>query len=119
VQAAHALLAAVERLNTELAREGVPALIVGIGVASGPAVYGDLGSGDRKDFTALGDAVIIAARLQDLAKELGFPLLVTAQTLEAAAFDPDAGANFVPLGSQPLKGRSPVEVFGWPRAAGA
>lgn len=117
VHAAHAVLDAVDRLNAELAGEGIPALLIGMGVASGPAVFGDLGSEDRKDFTALGDAVIVAARLQDLAKELGFRLVVTAQALEAAALAPEARAGFVPLGRQPLKGHSPVDVCGWPRPA--
>lgn len=115
VQAAHALLEAVDRLNGELANEGTPALVVGVGVTSGPAVYGDLGSEDRKDFTAFGDAVVVAARLQDLAKELAYPLVVSAQALEAAALAPEISARFVPLGVLPLKGHSPVEVCGWPR----
>jgi adenylate cyclase len=115
VQAARSVFEAVDRLNAELGREGTGPLALGIGVAYGIAVYGDLGSDDRKDFTALGDAVIVAARLQDLAKELGYPLVATTHALAAAALEPAFAAEFVPLGMQPLKGHSPAEVCGWPR----
>jgi class 3 adenylate cyclase len=114
IRAARSVFEAVDRLNVELVREGKE-LALGIGVAHGAAVYGDLGSDDRKDFTALGDAVIIAARLQDLAKELGYPLVATAHALAAAALEPEFAAEFEPLGTHALKGHSPVEVCGWPR----
>ncbi len=115
VQAARSVFEAVDRLNAELEREGKERLALGIGVAYGAAVHGDLGSDDRKDYTALGDAVIVAARLQDLAKELGYPLVATANALAAAELAPEIAAEFEPLGMHALKGHSPVEVCGWPR----
>jgi adenylate cyclase len=98
-------------------------LDLAVGIAFGEAVYGDLGSGERKDFTAIGDAVNVAARLQDLSKSLGFPVLMTMAVFErlggAAASDtapqeaqPD-DATVRPLGEVALRGHSPVSIAGW------
>jgi class 3 adenylate cyclase len=120
--AARGILAALDELNrTALAGYDVT-LSVAIGLAYGEAVFGDLGSVDRKDFTALGDAVNVAARLQDLAKSLGFPVLMTAEF--AANLSPETRAQNAPeeLGDAPIKGHSAVAIAGWPptgRSAGA
>jgi len=113
-RAARGILAALEELNrTQLAGYDV-SLSVAIGLAYGEAVFGDLGSVDRKDFTALGDAVNVAARLQDLAKSLGFPVLMTAAF--AASLSPETRAEGAPedLGDAPIKGHSSVAIAGWP-----
>jgi class 3 adenylate cyclase len=113
-RAARGILAALEDLNrTQLAGYGI-SLSVAIGLAYGDAVFGDLGSVDRKDFTALGDAVNVAARLQDLAKSLGFPVLMTAAF--AANLSPETRAEGAPeeLGDAPIKGHSSVAIAGWP-----
>ena len=52
-------------------------LAVGIGLSFGEVVFGDVGSRDRRDFTVVGDAVNVAARLQDMTKALGCPVLLT------------------------------------------
>ena len=112
-QAARGILAALEELNrTQLAGYGVT-LAVAIGLAYGDAVFGDLGSVDRKDFTALGDAVNVAARLQDLAKSFGFPVLMTAAF--ATHLSPETRATCAPeaLGEAPIKGHSSVAIAGW------
>lgn len=111
--AAQGILAALGGLNRDqLARYGVE-LQVGIGLAFGDAVFGDLGSDDRKDFTALGDAVNVAARLQDLAKTLGFPVLMTATFAAALSAPVRAQAAPTDLGEAPIKGHSSVAIAGW------
>jgi class 3 adenylate cyclase len=118
-RAARGMLAALEELNrTQLVRYDVK-LAVAIGLAFGEAVFGDLGSIDRKDFTALGDAVNVAARLQDLAKSLGFPVLMTAAF--AANLAPETRAEHAPeaLGDAPIKGHSSVAIAGWPPTGGS
>jgi class 3 adenylate cyclase/CHASE2 domain-containing sensor protein len=116
-RAARGILEGLEALNrSELAAYDV-SLSVAIGLAYGDAVFGDLGSVDRKDFTALGDAVNVAARLQDLAKSLGFPVLMTAAF--AANLSAETRAESAPedLGDAPLKGHSSVAIAGWPPGA--
>ena len=44
-------------LNTELQAEGLPAVAIGIGINTGEAVIGNMGSSSRFDYTAIGDAV--------------------------------------------------------------
>jgi adenylate cyclase len=93
-------------------------LDLAVGIAYGEAVFGDLGSGERKDFTAIGDVVNVAARLQDLSKSLGFPVLMTMAVFErldpARWPDPDSGdPGPRPLGEVALRGHSPVSIAGW------
>jgi adenylate cyclase len=107
-------------------------LDLAVGISYGEAVYGDLGSGERKDFTAIGDVVNVAARLQDLSKSLGYPVLMTMAVFErlgsfasseAASSDrgrpaPDGCSPAPrPLGEVALRGHSPVSIAGW-RPAG-
>jgi class 3 adenylate cyclase len=110
VRTARELLRAVAQLNATLQAEGRAPLRVGIGLAWGEAVFGDLGSADRRDFTLIGDAVNLAARLQDLTKELGVPMLAT-DALHAALPQGEADA-WVDRGLQPIRGHSPVRVWG-------
>jgi adenylate cyclase len=97
-------------------------LDLAVGISCGEAVYGDLGSGERKDFTAIGDAVNVAARLQDLSKSLGYPVLMTMAVFErlAAKAQADGAADDPvarPLGEVAVRGHSPVSIAGWRPAA--
>lgn len=108
--AAHDLLNALQALNAELAREGRPPLAVGVGLAWGEAVFGDLGSSQRRSFTVIGDTVNVAARLQDLTKVLGAPILLTDAL--RAALPPEHAAALQDFGVQAIKGHTPVRVWG-------
>ncbi len=78
----HALLEAERRAEAE--RDGKPylPLDIGIGINSGPAVVGNMGSTSRFDYTALGDAVNLASRLEGLTAHYGQPILLGAGTAD-------------------------------------
>jgi adenylate cyclase len=110
LRVARDMLVALARLNEALVAEGHAPLQIGIGLAYGQAVFGDLGSQDRRDFTAIGDEVNLAARLQDLTKQLGCPILLT-DGLRAGLGAADQ-AELVDFGIQPIRGHTAIRVWG-------
>jgi adenylate cyclase len=103
------------RLLDSIPDSALAGLDLAVGIAYGEAVFGDLGSGERKDFTAIGDVVNVAARLQDLSKSLGFPVLMTMAVFDrlGTARSPDPGSGPRPLGEVALRGHTPVSIAGW------
>ncbi|QJR16955.1 adenylate/guanylate cyclase domain-containing protein [Usitatibacter palustris] len=102
--AAQDMFRGLERLNSDLAREGRPPLAMGVGLAAGPAVIGHVGARDRFNYTAIGDATNVAAKLQGEAKRLGMRV-VTAVRFEEEGVEP--------LGPIAIDGHEAVEAWGW------
>jgi class 3 adenylate cyclase/CHASE2 domain-containing sensor protein len=107
--AAKDFLRRVDQLNLGLVKEGGAPLQCGLGLHCGEAVVGIVGAIARHRYTATGDAVNIAARLEGLTRDLGYPLLVSDAVVARLATE----EGLVRLGPQEIKGRAPVEVFGW------
>ncbi len=74
------MLAELTILNGRFQANGRAPFAIGIGMHTGPAVIGNIGSPQRLEFTAIGRSVNIAARVEQLTKELGVPLLLTEAT---------------------------------------
>jgi len=74
----------MEALNVEFGERGLPAIKIGIGINSGYAIIGNMGSEQRFDYTAIGDAVNIAARLESGTKAAGVDILIGQSTAQKA-----------------------------------
>jgi adenylate cyclase len=125
VAAALDLLAELWRLNDELKRDGQAPLTVGIGIHTGPALVGCIGATlsteggrdrVRKEFTAIGETVNVAQRLEQLTKTCGGPILVSEATRQRLR----KTVALTRLGEQELpgcQGRVTVHVVASPPAA--
>jgi adenylate cyclase len=107
VKAAYAMYLAGEEFR-KAAPEGVPRIgRTRVGVHYGDAVVGNFGGEGRIQYTALGDAMNTAARLEGANKPLDTKVLVSREAAERSGLD-----WFRPMGSVTLRGRiTPVEIF--------
>ena len=106
--AAQEMIARLAEVNAQLAREGEEPLKIGIGLHSGEIVVGHIGSRERHNYTAIGDVVNVASRLEGLTKNAGAVIICSRTVAEALGFPPALSS----LGEKPIAGHSPQEVFG-------
>lgn len=80
VAAGQDMLRSLETINDYLESQGKSPLAMGIGIHTGQAVVGCIGSNRRLEYTAIGDTVNVASRVESLTKQVGEPLLLTDAT---------------------------------------
>jgi adenylate cyclase len=108
VRTALELQQCVETLSAQWAARGGGSLRNGVGIHTGDAVVGAIGSEQRLEFTAIGDTVNVASRLEGLTKDFGTPIIISQTTYQ------EVGGHFQarPLGSVRVKGRDvPVDIY--------
>jgi adenylate cyclase len=101
--------AGMAHFNQARARQGRPFLHFGLALHIGEMLWGNVGTADRLDFTAIGSAVNLVSRLQGLCRPLGHDVLVTGTFAAATA------TALIPLGEHLLRGiAAPCAVFTLP-----
>lgn len=73
----------IATLNRQFEKQGLPSIKVGIGVSTGLATVGPLGSEYRMDYTVVGDTVNVAQRLEEQTRKYQVPIIVSDKTVEA------------------------------------
>jgi adenylate cyclase len=101
------MLQRVAAINERLRAAGEPPLAIGVGIHTGRAVVGSIGSPRRMEYTAIGDTVNVASRVESLTKVVGAPLLLTDATRRALRVPPLLEL----LPAQQVKGHAPVDVL--------
>jgi adenylate cyclase len=94
--------------NRTQAESWLPQIMIGIGIATGDVVAGNVGSETKLEYTVIGDAVNVASRLQAMTKDLDTHILADGETARAAS----RLARFTPVGEVAVRGKTRlVDVF--------
>ncbi len=82
VRGAMGMQRAMAKLSKELVEKGMPELKMGIGLNTGTACVGNMGSNIRLSYTVMGDTVNLASRLEGITKQYGVDIIVGERTYE-------------------------------------
>ena len=111
LRAVGAALAGMAHLNQVRNRQGLPSLDFGLALHLGEMLWGNVGTADRLDFTAIGPAVNLVSRLEGLCRPLGRRVLMS------GAVAAETTTPLVALGEHHLRGiATPCAVFALPEA---
>jgi adenylate cyclase len=107
-RAALEMLDKLAELNRRWEATGFPALDIGVGLNTGEVIFGNVGAAKKLDFTAIGDGVNLAARLESENKVFKTHIIISESTLEELG----EAAQVNPLGSVVVKGKTVgVQIF--------
>ena len=109
LEAAQEMLIRLQRYNQSLSGRGIAPITIGIGIHAGDVILGYIGSEARHEYTAIGDTVNAASRLESMTKELAYPIVCS-----SAVADGVKGTDWlVDLGERSVRGHAPMHLFGW------
>jgi adenylate cyclase len=109
LKAAKEALRDLEALNARRREQGETPIESGLALHRGTVMYGNIGAPDRLDFTVIGPAVNLVARLEPMCKPLGRRLLASASIAEPC------GSTLVSIGTHTVRGfAEPLELFTLP-----
>ncbi|MGJ4897101.1 adenylate/guanylate cyclase domain-containing protein [Bradyrhizobium oligotrophicum] len=107
IQAARDIAANIAELNAFLSHDLHDPIRFGIGIHGGEVIVGEIGYRDHMVFTALGDAVNVASRLQDMTKTLGCQVIISDEVYARARL----GSDVLPQREVEIRGRAePMRV---------
>jgi adenylate cyclase len=117
VTAARAILAGINRWNSERAEAGRRPIRIGIGLHYGEATLGNVGSARRFEHTVVGETVNLASRIENLTRELDIALLVSDALVETVKREGGDSvlSGFQDLGTHAIRGHAErVRLWGMP-----
>jgi adenylate cyclase len=106
LDAAAAIVERVRAFSRQRETQGFPALRVRIGIDSGPAFAGDFGTAFRSIYTAVGDSVNTASRLEQAARDYPHDIIIGEGTVTHARRH-----DFLPLGERRLRGKEKLTTL--------
>src|SRR5262249_20877951 len=107
-RAALDMIAKLRELNRNWEAAGFPALDIGIGLNTAEVIFGNVGAAKKLDFTAIGDGVNLASRLESENKVFKTHIIISESTLEELG----EAAQVNPLGAVVVKGKTVgVQIF--------
>ena len=108
VRAAILMQRKVKEINEEFSKLGWPTLRIGVGVATGSVVVGDMGSNIRRAYTVMGDTVILASRLEGATRQYGVGVLIA----ESSVISSQKEGEFREIDHVAVKGKQiAVRIF--------
>jgi len=108
IQTALQMQIELAKLNKELEVEGLPNINIGIGINTGEALVGNMGSDQRFDYSVIGDPVNLASRLESSSKTLGKTLVISENTMKGI----EEMFPFEYIDSITVKGKTePIKVY--------
>ena len=90
----------IATVNHTRRRRGKPEIRFGVGLHEGYVVYGNVGAPDRLDFTVMGPAVNLTARLESLTKSLNTEIVMSAQFISAINMETESRGSYAMKGMQ-------------------